>query len=540
MNRRIIFDRFLIQRLGISLLTLVAFLTVIPIIAVFAYIISKGAPALSWQFLSAMPSNGMRAGGILPAIVGTFYLTLGTAIVSVPLGIAAAIYLAEYASENWLTRLIRIAIINLAGIPSVVYGLFGLGLFVLFLKFGTSILAASLTLSIMTLPVIISASEEALRTVPQAFRTVSISSGRDPLADHPKDHPSPGSPRNYHRRDPRPGACRRGDRPDPFHRCSLLPAAFAQLASRRDHGLALSFVRYFHPGTRYAHPDPVWHRFGAHHLCLGYECDCDHYPLACACQETVVGMNKIVIEHLSLTYPSGTESLKDINLKIPANAITVLFGPAGGGKSSLLRCLNRLNDLVQVQTLTGSIFLDGENILDPKMDVIALRRRVGIVFARPVVLPTSIRGNLTYGLELANEKRKSRLDEAVERGLKLSALWDEVKNRLDDPAIALSGGQQQRLCLARVLANQPEVILLDEPTSGLDPISTGKVEAALQELKKEYTIILVPHSVQQAARTSDYAAFFLQGELVEYAQGKDLFTHPQIKRTEDYIEGRFG
>lgn len=250
--------------------------------------------------------------------------------------------------------------------------------------------------------------------------------------------------------------------------------------------------------------------------------------------------NKIVIDHLTLTYPSGTESLKDINLEIPANAISVLFGPAGGGKSSLLRCLNRLNDLVQVRTLTGRILLDGKNILDPDVDVIALRRRVGIVFARPVVLPTSIRGNLTYGLELANEKRKSRLDEAVERGLKLSALWDEVKNRLDDPAIALSGGQQQRLCLARVLANQPEVILLDEPTSGLDPISTGKVEAALQELKKDYTIILVPHSVQQAARTADYAAFFLQGELVEYAPGRDLFTHPKIKRTEDYIEGRFG
>jgi phosphate transport system permease protein len=177
MKRRFAFDRFLIQRLGISLITLVALLTVIPIIAVFAYIIGKGAPALSWQFLSAMPHDGMRAGGILPAIVGTFYLTLGTAIFSVPLGIAAAIYLSEYARENWLTRLIRIAIINLAGIPSVVYGLFGLGLFVLFLKFGTSILAASLTLSIMTLPVIISAAEEALRAVPQAFRTVSISLG---------------------------------------------------------------------------------------------------------------------------------------------------------------------------------------------------------------------------------------------------------------------------------------------------------------------------------------------------------------------------
>jgi phosphate transport system ATP-binding protein len=251
-------------------------------------------------------------------------------------------------------------------------------------------------------------------------------------------------------------------------------------------------------------------------------------------------MDKIVIEHLSLMYPSGTESLKDINLKIPANEITVLFGPAGGGKSSLLRCLNRLNDLTEIQTLTGAILLDGENILDPKTDVIALRRRVGMVFARPVVLPMSIRQNLTYGLELANEKRRSRLDEAVERSLKLAALWDEVKDRLGDPAIALSGGQQQRLCLARVLANQPEVILLDEPTSGLDPISTGKVESALQELKKTYTIILVPHSVQQAARVADFAAFFLQGELVEVAEGKELFTHPQKKQTEDYIEGRFG
>jgi phosphate transport system ATP-binding protein len=250
--------------------------------------------------------------------------------------------------------------------------------------------------------------------------------------------------------------------------------------------------------------------------------------------------NKIVIEHLSLQYADGTESLRDINLEIPANAITVLFGPAGGGKSSLLRCLNRLNDLADVRTLSGRILLDGENILEPKTDVIALRRRVGMVFARPVVLPMSIRQNLTYGLELANEKRKSRLDEAVQRSLELAALWEEVKDRLDDPAIALSGGQQQRLCLARVLANQPEVILLDEPTSGLDPISTSKVESALQALKKEYTIVLVPHSVQQAARTADYAAFFLQGELVDYAKGKELFTHPLKKQTEDYVEGRFG
>lgn len=251
-------------------------------------------------------------------------------------------------------------------------------------------------------------------------------------------------------------------------------------------------------------------------------------------------VDKIIIENLSLQYADGTESLRGINLHIREKAVTVLFGPAGGGKSTLLRCLNRLNDLTEVRAASGRVLIDGQNVLDPKTDVIALRRKVGMVFARPVVLPLTIRENLTYGLEMAGEKNRVKLDEAVERSLKLAAIWDEVKDRLDEPAVALSGGQQQRVCLARVLALQPEVILLDEPTSGLDPISTGKVEAALQELKKEYTIILVPHSVQQAGRTADYAAFFLQGELVEYGEGKSLFTAPKEKRTEDYITGRFG
>ncbi len=249
---------------------------------------------------------------------------------------------------------------------------------------------------------------------------------------------------------------------------------------------------------------------------------------------------KITIEHLTLEYSDGKESLKDISLNIPAHAISVFFGPAGGGKSSLLRVLNRLNDLADVRTLTGRVLLDGQDILDPQIDVIALRRRVGMVFARPVVLPFSIRGNLVYGLELAGERRRSVLDEAVERSLNQAALWEEVSDRLNEPATALSGGQQQRLCLARSLALQPEVILLDEPTSGLDPISTGKVEASLQALKQEYTIILVPHSVQQAARVADHAFFFLQGELIEAAPGKILFTAPKHPKTEAYVEGRFG
>jgi phosphate transport system ATP-binding protein len=251
-------------------------------------------------------------------------------------------------------------------------------------------------------------------------------------------------------------------------------------------------------------------------------------------------MDKIVVDNLTLQYTDGTESLRGVSMAIPANAITVLFGPAGGGKSSLLRCFNRLNDLADVKTVSGRVLLDGMNVLDPAMDVVALRRKIGMVFARPVVLPFSIRGNVTYGLELMGIRDARRLEEAVEQSLRLAALWDEVHQRLDDPAIALSGGQQQRLCLARSLALQPEVILLDEPTSGLDPISTGKVEAALQELKKDYTIVLVPHSVQQAGRMADFAAFLLQGELVEFGPGKDLFTHPRDQRTEDYITGRFG
>jgi phosphate transport system ATP-binding protein len=249
---------------------------------------------------------------------------------------------------------------------------------------------------------------------------------------------------------------------------------------------------------------------------------------------------KIIVENLTVHYSDGTESLRNINIRIPEKAITVLFGPAGGGKSTFLRVVNRLNDLADVVHLSGRVTLDGENILSPKTDVIALRRKIGMVFARPVVLPLSIRGNITYGIELTGEKRKDYLEEAVERSLLQAALWDEVKDRLDDPAIALSGGQQQRLALARSLALQPEVILMDEPTSGLDPISTGKVEETLQELKEIYTIILVPHSVHQAARTADYAGFFLQGELVEFASGATLFTNPKDQRTQDYVEGRYG
>ncbi len=248
---------------------------------------------------------------------------------------------------------------------------------------------------------------------------------------------------------------------------------------------------------------------------------------------------KIKIEDVSYSY--GEERvLNDVTLDVAANAVTVFFGPAGGGKTTLLRLINRLNDLVDGTWMTGRVLLDGQDIYEPGVDVPELRRRVGMVFALPLPLPGTVRENVTYGPRLAGVRDQNHLDEITFRSLKQAALWDEVKDRLDESAIALSGGQQQRLCIARSLALEPEVLLLDEPTSGLDPLSTNKVEATLNELKKQYTIIIVPHSIQQAARVADSAAFFLMGELIEYRPGKDIFVNPHQKRTEDYITGRFG
>jgi len=248
---------------------------------------------------------------------------------------------------------------------------------------------------------------------------------------------------------------------------------------------------------------------------------------------------KVRVEGVSYWY-AGRQSLSGVNLTLPDRAVTVLFGPAGGGKTTLMRLVNRLNDLVDGTRMTGRILLDGEDIYAPGVDVTRLRRRVGMVFALPLPLPGTVRENVLYGPRLAGERQAGRLSEIVERSLTQAALWSEVKDRLDGPALSLSGGQQQRLCIARSLALEPEMLLLDEPTSGLDPISTAKVEESLFELKKQYAVVIVPHSVQQAARVADFAAFFLSGELVECGDGPQVFTAPREKRTEDYVTGRFG
>ena len=248
--------------------------------------------------------------------------------------------------------------------------------------------------------------------------------------------------------------------------------------------------------------------------------------------------SKIKIENMDLFY-GDFHALKSINLEIPANQITAFIGPSGCGKSTLLKSLNRMNDLVEGCKITGSLTLDGEDIYGD-MDVNHLRKRVGMVFQKPNPFPMSIYDNIAYGPRTHGIKNKSRLDEIVEKSLRGAAIWDEVKDRLKSNALGMSGGQQQRLCIARALAVEPDVLLMDEPTSALDPISTSKIEDLVIELKEKYTIIMVTHNMQQAARISDRTAFFLLGEIIEYDSTDRLFSLPADKRTEDYITGRFG
>lgn len=248
---------------------------------------------------------------------------------------------------------------------------------------------------------------------------------------------------------------------------------------------------------------------------------------------------KIEVKDLSLYY-GEKKALKEISLEIPRNKVTALIGPSGCGKSTFLRCINRMNDLIPDVKITGQMLVEGIDIYDKNVDVVNIRKKIGMVFQKSNPFPKSIYENVAYGPKINGIKDKTQLDEIVENSLRKAAIWEEVKDRLSDSAMGLSGGQQQRLCIARTLAVSPDIILMDEPASALDPISTSKIEELVHELKEQYTIIIVTHNMQQAARTSDYTAFFYLGELIEIGKTNAIFTKPEQKQTEDYITGRFG
>jgi phosphate transport system ATP-binding protein len=248
---------------------------------------------------------------------------------------------------------------------------------------------------------------------------------------------------------------------------------------------------------------------------------------------------EISVRNLNLCF-GKFQALKNVSIDIPKNKVTALIGPSGCGKSTFIKTLDRMNDLVDNVKVTGEVLYQGRNILDSDVDVVELRKRIGMVFQKPNPFPKSVFDNVAYGPRVHGVRKKKNLEEVVERSLKAAALWDEVKDRLNESALRLSGGQQQRLCIARLLAVEPDVLLMDEPASALDPIATAKIEDLIYELKNDYTIVIVTHNMQQAARVASRTAFFLLGELVEYAPTIDLFERPQDKRTEDYITGKFG
>lgn len=255
----------------------------------------------------------------------------------------------------------------------------------------------------------------------------------------------------------------------------------------------------------------------------------------------VAVQNNYVIEARNINFYYGDfKALEDVTMDFERNKVTALIGPSGCGKSTLLRLLNRMNDLIDGTRVEGEVIFEGKNIYDPSIDPVDIRRRIGMVFQKPNPFPKSIFHNITYGPKLSGVKNKNTLEALVEQSLKQASVWDETKDILGQSAMMLSGGQQQRLCIARALAMKPEILLMDEPTSALDPISTAKIEELIEELKEEYTIIIVTHNMQQAARISDYTGFFYLGKLIEYNPTEKLFTNPEVSQTEDYITGRFG
>ena len=512
------------------LVLLSAVLTVGVLFSLLGYILIRGIPQLTPSLFSLTYTTENVS--MLPAILNTVTMTALSLLLAVPLGVGSAIYLVEYAKRgNRLVELVRLTAETLSGIPSIVYGLFGYLFFVIACKMGNSLLSGILTLTIMILPLIMRTTEEALKSVPDAYREGSFGLGAGRLRTV-------------------------------F--CIVLPSAAPGILA----GVILGIGRIvgetaaliYTSGTVAGVPKSLMgsgRTLAVHMYALlseGFYTE-QAYATAVVLLVMVVGintlsamvakrvsvrscMNKFQIEELNLYY-GQFHALKNITMGLESGGITAFIGPSGCGKSTLLKTLNRMNDLVEGCRIEGRVLLDGEDIYG-EMDPSLLRKRVGMVFQKPNPFPMSIYDNIAFGPRTHGVRSKVRLDEIVEQSLKNAAIWDEVKDRLKKSALSLSGGQQQRLCIARALAVQPEVLLMDEPTSALDPISTSKIEELVTELKKDYTIVIVTHNMQQAARISDKTAFFLLGEMVEYAPTEQLFSLPSDKRTEDYITGRFG
>ena len=532
-----------------------ATLAVALLLGIILYVFVKGIHTVNWAFLTTVTSARKQTTGIAGNLLNTLYIIVITLLIATPIGVGSAIYLNEYAKPGKLVSLIEFTTEILSGIPSIIFGLFGMIFFGETLGFGYSLLTGSFTLTLMVLPLITRNTQEALRTVPDSYRTGALGMGST----------------KWH-----------------MIRTILLPSSMPGIVT----GIILALGRIvgesaallFTAGSDYKLPKFTG-AFGDNLAKLAHKAvesggtltielylqmqkgQYDNaFGIGCVLivivlilnlltkmaanklrreyeksqkGETFMANSKITVESLNLHYGEN-HALKNVNMEIADHAITAFIGPSGCGKSTFLRCLNRMNDLVDGCRVEGKVILDGEDIYDKRVDTTLLRKKVGMVFQQPNPFPMSIYDNIGYGPRLHGIKNKKELDEIVERSLQGAAIFEEVKDRLHKSALGLSGGQQQRLCIARALAVSPEVLLMDEPTSALDPISTLKIEELMETLKKKYTVVIVTHNMQQAARVSDDTAFFLVGEVVEKNATSEIFARPRDKRTEDYITGRFG
>ncbi len=544
-----------------------AFAIIAAVFVIMGDIVAGGAGHITWEFLTGEPTEGMTAGGVFPAIFGTFMLVLIMSIGGIPVGTITAVYLAEYAHQgSRLARLIRFAVTSLAGVPAIVFGLFGLGFFVQFVGTGMdgifsgegklvwgqpNILWASLTMALLTLPVVIVSVEEAIKAVPRELREASLALGatkwqtiRKIVLPNAVTGIMTGGILAVSR-----GA---GEvAPILFTGAAYFLPQLADVALRPVHGTRIPRLHHVHAvarrGSHDGHPVRDHARAADAHLRPEFFGDLPplqnektyiileppvNYPLN---QQTY----KIEARDLNLFY-GQKQALKGISMNVERNRVTALIGPSGCGKSTFLRALNRMNDLIDGVRVEGTVTVDGRNIYAPDTDVVELRKNVGMIFQKSNPFPKSIYENVAYGPRINGLRDAKALDEIVEKSLRQAALWEEVKNDLNKSGLSLSGGQQQRLCIARALAVSPEVLLMDEPASALDPMATAKIEELIHELKQQYTIVIVTHNMQQAARVSDKTAFFYIGELIEFNDTDVLFTTPGKKQTEDYITGRFG
>ena len=515
-----------------------------PLIAIAGFLLYQAAPVLSWEFVLQPPSDGMRAGGVWPALLGTIYLVLTALVIATPVGVLAAVYLNEYARESWFTRVVNLAVLNLAGIPSIVHALFGLGAFVAFAGLGRSILAASLTLAVMTMPVIIASTKEALASVPRSFREACWNAGltrwqtvRHVVLPNAVSGILTGVIFQVSRTagETAPimftGAV--------FYKSLPQGDLFRLWLVRSMHGFVDAPVHHFHASARGSRSRRLWD--GRCPAWLRAWCQRARHrgPDVPPDEEAMVNSPAILVKDLSVWY--GARAVVDgISFEVPRQGIFAVIGPAQSGKTSMLRVFNRTLEFTPGARWTGAVSVLGRDVAGVA-DVHALRRQVGMVAPLPVGLPLSIFDNVALAPRMAGALGRAELADHVERCLRQAALWDEVKDRLADLGTKLSGGQQQRLALARALSHSPEVLCLDEFSIAIDPVTTMRIEDILVELSARITIVLVTNLIQQARRIAGQTMFLLNGRVVECGPTGLLFSEsPACRATYDYVRGEFG